>query len=134
MDYRIDDKPFPRGEICIRSPCIMPGYFMRPDLTAAAIDDQGYLHTGDVGVIYPNGTIKILDRSKNIFKLSQGEYVAPEKVENIFIQSNFVAQCLVYGDSMKDCCVAIVVPDPDQLGKWATENEKDPKQVVATQD
>ena len=69
MDYRITDKPFPRGEICIRSPCVTPGYFMRPDKTAEAIVD-GYLNTGDVGVIYPNGTIKILDRSKNIFKLS----------------------------------------------------------------
>ena len=58
---------------------------MRPDKTAEAIDAQGYLNSGDVGVVYPNGTIRILDRSKNIFKLSQGEYVAPEKVENIFI-------------------------------------------------
>jgi len=49
------------------------------------------MHTGDVGEIYPNGTIRILDRSKNIFKLSQGEYVAPEKVENILIQSNYIA-------------------------------------------
>ena len=64
---------------------------MRSDLTRDAIDDEGYLHTGDVGVVYPNGTIKILDRSKNIFKLSQGEYVAPEKCENIFIQSNYIA-------------------------------------------
>ena len=64
---------------------------MRSDLTRDAIDYEGYLHTGDVGVVYPNGTIKILDRSKNIFKLSQGEYVAPEKCENIFIQSNYIA-------------------------------------------
>lgn len=91
MEYRISDEPYPRGEICVRSPCITPGYFMRPDLTRDAIDDEGYLHTGDVGVVYPNGTIKILDRSKNIFKLSQGEYVAPEKCENIFIQSNYIA-------------------------------------------
>jgi len=85
MDYRITDKPFPRGEICCRSPCVTSGYFMKPDLTAKAIDAQGYLHTGDVGVIFPNGTIQVLDRCKNIFKLSQGEYVAPEKIENILI-------------------------------------------------
>ena len=91
MNYRIDDKPFPRGEICVRSPCVTSGYFLRPDKTAEAIDEDGYLHTGDVGVVYPNGTIKILDRSKSIFKLSQGEYVAPEKIENILIQSQYVA-------------------------------------------
>ena len=70
MDYRITDQPFLRGEICVRSPCVTSGYFMRPDKTAEAIDAQGYLLTGDVGVVYPNGTIRILDRSKNIFKLS----------------------------------------------------------------
>ena len=75
---------------------------MKPDLTEKAIDAQGYLHTGDVGVIFPNGTIQVLDRCKNIFKLSQGEYVAPEKIENILIQSNYIAQCLVYGNSMKN--------------------------------
>ena len=112
MEYRITDKPFPRGEICIRGHCITTGYFMRPELTADAIDAQGYLSTGDVGVMYPNGTIKILDRSKNIFKLSQGEYVAPEKLENIYIQSNYIAQCMVYGDSLKNCCVAVIVPEP----------------------
>jgi len=100
MDYRITDKPYPRGEICIRSPCVTTGYFMRPDLTRDAIDPQGFLHTGDVGMLLPNGALKILDRCKNIFKLSQGEYVAPEKCENIFIQSKFIEQCMVYGDSL----------------------------------
>lgn len=99
MDYSSADKPYPRGEVCVRSPCITKGYFMRPDKTAEAIDDQGFLHTGDVGVVLPNGAIRIIDRSKNIFKLSQGEYIAPEKVENIFIQSGFIAQCFVHGDS-----------------------------------
>ena len=87
MDYRIDDKPFPRGEIQMKGPMITKGYFMRPDKTAEAISEDGWLSSGDVGVVFPNGSIKILDRSKNIFKLSQGEYVAPEKLENIYIQA-----------------------------------------------
>ena len=57
LGYRLTDKPHPRGEICVRSPCVTPGYFARPDKTAEAIDGDGYLHTGDVGVIFPNGTI-----------------------------------------------------------------------------
>ena len=134
MDYRITDTPYPRGEICCRSPCVTSGYFARPDKTAEAIDAEGYLHTGDVAVVYPNGTIKILDRSKNIFKLSQGEYVAPEKVENIFVQSQYIAQCLVYGDSLKNCCVAIVVPEMTVLEDWASKNGKTVQAVLADQD
>ena len=134
MDYRITDKPYPRGEICMRSPCITPGYFMRPDKTSEAIDAQGYLHSGDVGVIYPNGSIKILDRSKNIFKLSQGEYVAPEKVENIFIQAANIAQIMVYGHSLQNCCVGIVVPDKEVLTKWAADNGKTMENIFETQD
>ena len=134
MDYRITDTPYPRGEICCRSPCVTSGYFARPDKTAEAIDAEGYLHTGDVAVVYPNGTIKILDRSKNIFKLSQGEYVAPEKVENIFVQSQYIAQCLVYGDSLKNCCVAIVVPEMSVLEEWASKNGKTVQAVLADQD
>ena len=86
------------------------------------MDDEGYLHTGDVGVILPSGAVKILDRCKNIFKLSQGEYVAPEKIENILIQSNYIAQCMVYGDSLKNCCVAIIVAEEPKLVEWAAAN------------
>ena len=120
MDYRITD-PNPRGEICIRSPCVTSGYFMRPDKTTETIDAQGYLNTGDVGEVYSNGTIRIIDRSKNIFKLSQGEYVAPEKIENVYIQSNYIAQCFIYGDSFKNYCVAIIVPEMDKMREWATQ-------------
>jgi len=63
---------------------------MKPDLTEKAFDN-GWFNTGDVGMIYENGSIKIIDRSKNIFKLAQGEYIAPEKLENIFVLSSYIA-------------------------------------------
>jgi len=122
MDYRIDDKPYPRGEIQMKGPMITKGYFMRPDKTAEAISEDGWLSSGDVGVVFPNGSIKILDRSKNIFKLSQGEYVAPEKLENIYIQASLIAQIMIYGDSLKNYTVAIVVVEESTASEWAAAN------------
>uniref|UniRef100_A0A672LRX7 long-chain-fatty-acid--CoA ligase n=1 Tax=Sinocyclocheilus grahami TaxID=75366 RepID=A0A672LRX7_SINGR len=65
-----------------------------------------------------NGTLKIIDRKKHIFKLAQGEYIAPEKIENIYIRSDPVAQVFVHGDSLQACLVGVVVPDPDFLPRW----------------
>jgi len=118
MSYLSTDKPYPRGEICMKGPTIFSGYFKREDKTAEAFDKEGWFMTGDVAQVYPNGTIKIIDRSKNIFKLSQGEYIAPEKLENIFVLSTFIEQSFVYGDSLKNCCVAIVCPKPAEVNKY----------------
>lgn len=72
--------------------------------------------------VYPNGSVKIIDRSKNIFKLSQGEYIAPEKIENIINLSLFIAQSLIYGDSLKNSVVAVVIPEEQWATEWAAEN------------
>lgn len=90
MGYHASDKPYPRGEILFKGPQVFSGYFDRPDKTAECFEPGNWFKTGDVGMIYPNGTVKIIDRAKNIFKLSQGEYIAPEKLENIFVLSPFV--------------------------------------------
>lgn len=71
-----------------------------PEETKNAIDSEGWLHTGDVGEILPNGCIKVIDRKKNIFKLSQGEYIIPDKIENVIVESKYVYQVFVYGDSL----------------------------------
>lgn len=124
MQYTSADLPYPRGELCIKGPSVTCGYYKRPDKTAEAFDSQGWFKTGDIAMVYPNGSIRIIDRSKNIFKLSQGEYIAPEKIENVFALSPYIAQSMVYGDSLRSCCVAVIVPHPDKVKKWATENGK----------
>ena len=124
MSYMSTDKPYPRGEICMKGPSIFQGYYKREDKTAECFDADGWFLTGDVAQVYPNGSIKIIDRSKNIFKLSQGEYIAPEKIEQIYGLSQAVAQCFVYGDSFQNACVAVVIPEEEWAMKWATDNSK----------
>lgn len=110
------------GEILIKGSNVFQGYYKNPEKTAEALDSNGWLHTGDIGMIQKNGTVKIIDRKKHIFKLAQGEYIAPEKIENIYIRSPLVAQMFVHGDSFKACLVGIAVPDPDVLPGWAQKN------------
>lgn len=72
--------------------------------------------------LFQNGTLKIIDRKKHIFKLSQGEYIVPEKIENIYIRSQYVEQVFVFGESLKSCVVGVVVPDVDVIKCWAVEH------------
>jgi len=90
----------------------MKGYFKNQEKTAEAMTADGWLFTGDVGLVKKNGSIKIIDRAKNIFKLSQGEYIAPEKLENVYVQSNYILQSWIYGDSLRDYIVGFFVLDP----------------------
>ena len=105
----------PQGEILVRGSNVVPGYYKNPEKTAEAIDSEGWLHSGDIGMILPNGALKIVDRRKNIFKLSQGEYVAPDKLEQVFKTARGVGDIFVYGDSLKSKLIAFVNVDPDEL-------------------
>jgi len=103
----------PRGELCIRGPLLFKGYLDDEENTKLAIDKDGWLHTGDVAMVLTEhgNAIRLIDRVKNIFKLQQGEYVAPEKLENVYVDSQYVEQIFVYGDSYKNYLVSIIVPN-----------------------
>lgn len=107
------------GEVCIKGKNVFKGYLKDPEKTAEALDEDGWLHTGDIGKWLPSGVLKIIDRKKNIFKLAQGEYIAPEKIENVYVRSGPVAQVFVHGDSLQSCLIGIVVPDPEVLPSFA---------------
>ncbi|CAN4111461.1 unnamed protein product [Withania somnifera] len=111
----------PRGEICIRGKCLFSGYYKREDLTKEVLVD-GWFHTGDVGEWQQDGSMKIIDRKKNIFKLSQGEYVAVENLEGIYSLASIVDAIWIYGSSYESFLVAVVNPNMGALQSWADEN------------
>ena len=101
----------PTGEILLRGPSLFSGYFLDEENTKKALDKDGWLHTGDIGMILPNMALKIIDRRKNIFKVAAGEYIAPEKIENILINHDFISQIFVYGEPIESEIIAIIVPN-----------------------
>jgi long-chain acyl-CoA synthetase len=91
------------------------GYFGDEQKTRETIDEGGWLHTGDVGEWTSSGALRIIDRTKHIFKLNQGEYIAPERLEDIYIRSRWVEQIFVDGVSTESTVVAIVIPDEEYV-------------------
>ncbi|KAK1443936.1 acetyl-CoA synthetase-like protein [Babesia gibsoni] len=121
MEYDARGNP-PRGELLMKASGTMVGYFMRPDLTSEALDSEGWYHTGDVVELQPNMAVKILDRARNFFKLSQGEYIAPEKLENLYIKSPYVDQIFIHGESKRNHIVGIIVVNVEAVAAWASRN------------
>lgn len=104
-------------EILCKGPGVMLGYYKEPELTAEAIDADGWFHTGDLGRIEPLGHLKITGRKKEIFKTSFGKYVSPEMIENMLKESAFIDALMVVGENQK-YAAAIVVPDFAHLRSW----------------
>lgn len=120
MGYLSSNQP-PTGEICFRGPNVFSGYYKDDKNTAEAIDSDGWMHTGDIGRWNPNGTLSIIDRKKNMFKLSQGEYIAAEKIEQQYGKSPTVGQIFVYGNSYKSFLLAAVVPNAEKAKEYAVQ-------------
>lgn len=105
------------GEILCKGPNVMLGYYKRPDLTSEVIDNEGWFHTGDIGE-FAGDKLKITDRKKEIFKTSQGKYIAPQNIENKLKESRFIEQAMVIGENRK-YAAALIVPAFAFIRDWA---------------
>ncbi|MDX5423472.1 MAG: AMP-binding protein, partial [Hymenobacteraceae bacterium] len=105
------------GEILCKGPNIMMGYYKRPDQTAEVIDQDGWLHTGDIGTMVDGKFLKITDRKKELFKTSGGKYVAPQPIENKMVESSWIEQIMVVGE-MQKFVGALIVPAFNKLREW----------------
>lgn len=110
LGYRVTDQPHPRGELLVKSTAVTPGYFRRPDVTAAVFDEDGFYRTGDVMALVAPDTYEYLDRRNNVIKLSQGEFVAVSALEATYGGTPEVHQIALHGDSRHAFLVAVVVP------------------------
>jgi long-chain acyl-CoA synthetase len=133
MPYRktdtmdVDGNPiFGRGEICVRGPNVTLGYYMMPNETKLVYDDDGFFHTGDIGQFMTDGSLRIVDRKKNLVKLHGGEYIAIEHMEMVYGNSEFVdaisGGLLCYGDGEMDRPVCLMQLNRAAAEKWCADN------------
>lgn len=135
MGYSQSDKPYPRGEVCIKGEIVFKGYFKNEGATADAFDEDGFFKTGDVGQWLEDGSLQIIDRAKNLFKLSQGEYVSPEMLEQEYSKAKLILQIFVYGNSLRDHLVAVIVPDKEPSLAWGADHGlNDLESIVGSED
>lgn len=112
------------GEILVKGPNVMMGYYNLPDKTAEAIDELGWFHTGDIGTFIEGKFLKITDRKKEIFKTSGGKYIIPQAMENKFKESRFIEQMVVLGEGQK-FPAALIVPSFAFIKDWAAKKQID---------
>ncbi|GAB0104925.1 carboxylic acid reductase [Nocardia sp. JMUB6875] len=110
LGYFSTDKPYPRGELVVKSMQQIPGYFKRPEVTAEIFDEDGYYRTGDIVAEVRPDYLVYVDRRNNVLKLSQGEFVTVAKLEAVYATSPLIAQIFVHGSSERSHLVAVIVP------------------------
>lgn len=117
LGYFHTDRPYPRGELLVKTKDLFPGYYKRPEVTADVFDPDGYYRTGDVVAEIGPDQLVYLDRRNNVLKLAQGEFVTVSKLEAVFGDSPLIRQIYVYGNSARSYVLAVVVPTEDALNR-----------------
>lgn len=119
MEYLSTDSPHPRGELLIRGPTVFKEYYKNEAETKKAFTEDGWFRTGDIATVDELGRFKIIDRVKNVLKLAQGEYISPERIENVYLGNlPWLAQGYVHGDSTQSALVAIFGFQPDMFAAF----------------
>ena len=122
MDYLVTDKPYPRGEVLLRGNNLFSGYYRNEAETKKSMLPDGWFRTGDIGSVDERGRFKIIDRVKNVLKLAQGEYISPERIENVYLANlTYLSQAYVHGDSIQTFLVAIFGVQPDLFAPFASK-------------
>jgi long-chain acyl-CoA synthetase len=110
------------GEILCKGPNVMIGYYNDPDLTKSVLDDEGWFHTGDIGYLEENKFLMVTDRKKEIFKLSNGKFIAPQLIENMFKESTIIDQIMVVGEHEKFAS-ALISPNFKYFDEWRSASK-----------
>ncbi|CAN5705237.1 thioester reductase domain-containing protein [soil metagenome] len=117
LGYFHTDRPYPRGELLVKSEQLFPGYYKRPEVTAEMFDADGFYRTGDIVAETGPDRLEYLDRRNNVLKLAQGEFVTVSKLEAVFDSAALVRQIYLYGNSARSYLLAVVVPTEDALAQ-----------------
>jgi fatty acid CoA ligase FadD9 len=125
LGYFNTDKPYPRGELLVKSQRYMAGYYKRPELTAERYDEEGFYRTGDVMAETGADQLIYLDRRNNVMKLSQGEFVAVSRLEALYSHSPVARQIYIYGSSERAFLLAVVVPSEELVALLGDEGGGD---------
>lgn len=118
LGYFLTDRPYPRGELLVKTDTMTPGYYKRPEITAQVFDEDGYYKTGDVMAEIEPDRLVYVDRRNNVLKLAQGEFVAVANLESTYAGAPLVRQIFVYGNSERPSLLAVVVPTPEALAEY----------------
>ncbi|MBS1693053.1 MAG: carboxylic acid reductase [Actinobacteria bacterium] len=118
LGYFHTDRPYPRGELLVKTEHLFPGYYKRPEVTAEMFDADGFYRTGDIVAETGPDHLEYVDRRNNVLKLSQGEFVTVSTLEAVFAGSPLVRQIYLYGNSARAYLLAVVVPTPEALARY----------------
>jgi fatty acid CoA ligase FadD9 len=121
LGYFLTDRPYPRGELLVKTDTMTPGYYKRPEITAQVFDEDGYYRTGDVMAEIEPDRVVYVDRRNNVLKLAQGEFVAVANLEAVYAGAPLVRQIFVYGNSERPCLLAVIVPTREALGEFGDD-------------